>query len=328
MGRQGALIWRTVQIVQVEQIMILELILFLVGIALLVKGADLFVGGGSGLAARFGVSATTIGFTVIAFGTSLPEFVVSVNAVATDDAGIALGNVLGSNIANIALVLALCAFIRPQLVGKNGDGRNSTLWETGLMLAATAVFVLFALRGTLDFLAGAGMLAAFAVVLALLWRHGKEEEEGGIESHGSRDVLYTVGGLVAVIVGAKFVVDGAVVIAGALGVPTFVIGLSIVAVGTSLPELATSIMAIVRDKGGISVGNILGSNIFNLLFVMGVGALIRPVPIENIADTLVTAAFSLAVVPLFMGGEKFTRAWSLLLLAAYAGYIAVIYGVV
>jgi cation:H+ antiporter len=107
-----------------------------------------------------------------------------------------------------------------------------------------------------------------------------------------------------------------------------VIGLSIVAVGTSLPELATSIMAIVRGEGGISVGNILGSNIFNLLFVMGVAALIWPVPVENISDTLVTAAFALAVVPLFMGGEKFTRVWSLLLLAAYAGYIAVIFGVV
>lgn len=328
MGMQGALTWRTAQIVQAEFTMIIEGILFLVGIALLVKGADFFVGGGSGLAARFGVSAATIGFTVIAFGTSLPEFVVSVNAVVADDAGIALGNILGSNIANIALVLALCAFIRPQLVGKNSDGHDSTLWETGLMLAATAVFVLFALRGTLDILAGAGMLVAFAVILALLWRHGQSEEEAGIESHGNRDILHTLGGLAAVIIGAQFVVDGAVTIAGALGVPTLVIGLSIVAVGTSLPELATSLMAIIRDEGGISVGNILGSNIFNLLFVMGIGALIRPVPIDNLSDTLITAAFALAVVPLFMGGERFTRVWSLLLIAAYAGYMALIFGAV
>lgn len=308
--------------------MIIEGILFLVGIALLVRGADFFVGGGSGLAARFGVSAATIGFTVIAFGTSLPEFVVSVDAATSGDVGIALGNVLGSNIANIALVLALCAFIRPHLVGKNSDGHDSTLWETGLMLAATAVFVLFALRGTLDLFAGAGMLAAFAVILALLWRHGKGEEESGVESHGNRDLLLTIGGLAAVIVGAQFVVDGAVAIAGALGVPTFVIGLSIVAVGTSLPELATSLMAIVRGESGISVGNILGSNIFNLLVVMGVAALIRPVPVESISDTLITAAFAVAVVPLFMGGERFTRVWALLLLAAYAGYMAMIFGVV
>ncbi|WP_298668505.1 calcium/sodium antiporter [uncultured Methanofollis sp.] len=306
--------------------MITEVILFLVGIALLVKGADFFVGGGSGLAARFGVSAATIGCTVIAFGTSVPEFVVSVNAAATGDAGIALGNVLGSNIANIALILALCAFIRPDLLGRNSNGRDSALWETGLMLAATGIFVLFALRGTLDVFAGAGMLGAFAVILALLLRHGKEEGSGGVESHGNRDVLLTIAGLAAVIIGARFVVDGAVAIAGAIGVPTFVIGLSIVAVGTSLPELVTSLVATVRGEDGISVGNILGSNIFNLLFVMGVAVLIMPVPIGNLFDTLVTAAFALAVVPLFMGGDRFTRAWAVLLIAAYVGYIAVIFG--
>ncbi|TAJ45291.1 calcium/sodium antiporter [Methanofollis fontis] len=302
--------------------MILEAIIFLVGIALLVKGADLFVGGGSGLASRFGISAATIGFTVIAFGTSLPEFVVSVNAVAAGDPGIALGNVLGSNIANIALVLAICAFIRPTLVGSGG----ADMTEIGLMLFATALFIICAFRGVFDALAGIVMLAAFVVILTVLWQRGGVENDGeGIRSHGRRDILMTVGGLAAVVIGAQFVVDGATAIATSFGIPTIVIGLSMVAVGTSLPELATSIMAIMRREEGISVGNILGSNIFNLLFVIGVGALIAPIPVISPADILATALFSAAVVPLFLGGERFTRIWSAGLLVGYAGYIALIF---
>lgn len=304
--------------------MILECILFLAGIALLIKGADLFVGGGSGLAAKFGVSPAIIGFTVIAFGTSLPEFVVSVNAIVADDTGIALGNVLGSNIANIALVLALCAFIKPALVG----GGVAHLRETMLMLAATGLFCLCALRGVLDLPAGLVMLGGFAAIMIVLARSGGVTGGDGIRSHGRRDILLTVGGLAAVVIGAELVIDGAVAIAGFLNIPTFVIGLSIVAVGTSLPELATSLVAIMKGEEGISVGNLLGSNIFNLLFVMGIGALIRPVPVENFTDTLITAAFSVAVIPLFLGGDRFTRAWAVGLLAAYAAYIAFIFGMI
>lgn len=304
--------------------MILEVILFLAGIALLIKGADLFVGGGGGLAARFGVSPAIIGFTVIAFGTSLPEFVVSVNAVIANDTGIALGNVLGSNIANIALVLALCAFIRPALV----SGGMANLRETALMLAATGVFCLCALRGVLDLPAGLVMLATFAVILFIMTRGGGAIAEGVIRSHGRRDILLTVGGLAAVVIGSQLVIDGAVAIAGFFQIPTFVIGLSIVAVGTSLPELATSLVAIMKGEDAISVGNLLGSNIFNLLFVMGIGALIRPVPVANLTDTLIVAAFSVAVIPLFLGSDRWTRLWAVGLMAAYAVYIAFIFGMI
>jgi len=304
--------------------MILEVILFLAGIALLIKGADLFVGGGGGLAARFGVSPAIIGFTVIAFGTSLPEFVVSVNAVIANDTGIALGNVLGSNIANIALVLALCAFIRPSLVS-SGIGN---LRETALMLAATGVFCVCALRGVLDLPAGLAMLAAFAVIMVVLTRGGGVTDGGGIRSHGRRDILLTIGGLAAVVIGSQLVIDGAVAIAGFFQIPTFVIGLSIVAVGTSLPELATSLVAIMKGEDAISVGNLLGSNIFNLLFVMGIGALIRPVPVANLTDTLIVAAFSVAVIPLFLGSDRWTRLWAVGLMAAYGAYIAFIFGII
>jgi cation:H+ antiporter len=308
--------------------MIIEAIIFIVGIILLVKGADYFVGGGSGLAARFGVSAATIGFTIIAFGTSLPEFVVSINAIIANDGGIALGNVLGSNIANIALVLALCAIINPKIVGSR-ETSGLMLKEIGMMLAATVLFLLLAMRGTLDIWAGITMLIGFAAILTHLWRSGgTEADDGEVTSHGRRDIVLTLAGLVAVIIGAQLVVDTSVAIATALGVPTFIIGLSIVAVGTSLPELATSIVAIMKGEGGISIGNIFGSNIFNLLFVMGVGALISPVLIGSLTDVLITLAFSVAVIPLFLFGDRLTRVWGAGLLVAYALYMVMIFGLI
>ncbi|MDD3622580.1 MAG: calcium/sodium antiporter [Methanofollis sp.] len=308
--------------------MIIEAIIFIVGIILLVKGADYFVGGGSGLAARFGVSVATIGFTIIAFGTSLPEFVVSINAIIANDSGIALGNVLGSNIANIALVLALCAIINPKIVGSK-ETSGLMLKETGMMIAATVLFFLLAMRGTLDIWAGVVMLIAFAAILAVLWRSGgTEADDGEVTSHGRRDIVLTIGGLVAVIIGAQLVVDTSVAIATSLGVPTFIIGLSMVAIGTSLPELATSLVAIMKGEGGISVGNILGSNIFNLLLVMGVGALISPILIGSLTDVLITLAFSVAVIPLFLFGDRLTRVWGAGLLVAYALYMLLIFGLI
>jgi cation:H+ antiporter len=228
--------------------MIVTAIMLVAGLALLVKGADLFVGGGSGLALRHSISPALIGSTIIAFGTSLPELVVSTDAAATGNTGIALGNVIGSNIANIALVLALCTLIRPGMVAASGTSRSALVRNTAMMLAATVVFALLAARGTLDALAGAVLLSLFAIVLVLLVREGREEGGVEIKSHGWADALYIGLGLVAVIIGAQLVVDGAVELAEAFGIPAFVIGVSVVAVGTSLPELATSIVAAIRTK--------------------------------------------------------------------------------
>ncbi|NYT05344.1 MAG: calcium/sodium antiporter [Methanomicrobiales archaeon] len=305
--------------------MVITALLFLLGIALLVKGADYFVDGGGGLAARYGVSPTTIGFTVIAFGTSLPEWVVSVNAVIIDAPDIAFGNVVGSNIANIALVLALCAALKPAITGHDPGSQATLMHETWLMIAATAAFLLLALRGVIDLAAGVLLLAVFAAILRTLWKHASAGGEP-VQSHGKNDYIMTFGGLVAVIAGAQIVLDSAVSLATLFGVPAFIIGLSMVAVGTSLPELVTSVVAIAKGNPGISVGNILGSNIFNILFVLGCGALIRPVPVPGIRDIAVMGIISLAVVPLFFGTDRFTRGWAVLLLAAYAAYMAVLFG--
>ncbi len=302
--------------------------MLIAGIALLIKGADLFVGGGSGLALRHNVSPALIGSTIIAFGTSLPELVVSTDAAATGNTGIALGNVLGSNIANIALVLALCTLIRPGMITDSGTSRSELVRNTTLMFGATAAFALFALRGTLDAFAGAVFLVLFVGILIVLVRTGREEKDLDIRSYGRAGALYIVVGLAAVTFGARLVVDGAVALAEFFAIPAFVIGVSIVAVGTSLPELATSIVAAVKGEGAISVGNILGSNIFNLLLVLGVALLLAPVTVGSWVDILAVVLFTVAILPLLFARPALVRVWSVVLLIGYAVYIAWVFGAV
>lgn len=308
--------------------MLIQLLLFTVGLLLLVKGADYFVEGGSGLATRYGVSQATIGFTIIAFGTSLPEFVVSINAIASGNEGIALGNVLGSNIANIALVLAICAIIQPAVFYMSKNTRKGLIYETFFMITATVIFALLALRGVLDFISGIVLLTSFFLILWYLWRRGTSTgTDSDTKSHGNIDIAYTIGGLIAVAIGSQLLLDSAVTIAEFFGIPSFIIGMSIVAIGTSLPELATSLVAIIKGNAGISIGNILGSNIFNLLLVMGTGTLIRPVSIPAFSDILITGLFSLAAIPFLMNKNNLTRCWGALLLVAYFVYLAFLFGI-
>ncbi|RXE57004.1 conjugal transfer protein TraR [Methanoculleus taiwanensis] len=302
--------------------MIVTVIIFCIGLALLVKGADAFVAGGGGLAIRHRVSPALIGFTIIAFGTSLPELVVSFNAAATGNGAIALGNVLGSNVANIALVLALCTLIKPEMMLATPQSRAGLIRHTGLMLIATVVFAVLALRGVLDALSALVLLAVFAGTLVILWRERKEEEGEAIETHGKRDILFIALGLAAVVIGSQLVLMGALDIAAAFGIPAFVVGMSMVAFGTSLPELATSLIAAVRNQGAISVGNILGSNIFNLLLVLGLSALVTPIAVGSFTDVLIVILFSAGILPLILGSRRTIRAWSLVLLAGYVTYIA------
>jgi len=305
--------------------MIATLVLFCIGVALLVKGADYFVEGAGGLAARHGVSPTTIGITVVAFGTSLPEFVVSINAIITGDQTIALGNVIGSNIANIGLVLATCALLRPVAVRHQavpGELRH----QVTLLLAATGVYGVLVLHGVVDLAVGVLFLLVFVFILRSLWRTGKKAGEEPVPVHGRMDYLFTAGGLAAVIIGSQVTLDAAVAIAGLLHISTYVIGLSLVAVGTSLPELATSVMAIWKRNTGISVGNLLGSNIFNLLFVLGCGGLIRPIEVPGYTNSLVLGLFTLAVVPLFWGPERLTRVVAAVLFAGYVLFMVLLFG--
>ncbi len=301
--------------------MLINILLFIAGLALLIKGADYFVSGGAGLASRFGVSPGTIGLTVIAFGTSLPEFVVSTNALLEGNSGIALGNIIGSNIANIALVLAFCAIIAPAVLSTKGRLRDDIVFRDYLMmLAGTAVFMIFSFFSPLGIPAGMVFLAVFIAIIYFNWKKGKTEAEK-IEVHGNLDYIYIAGGITGVVIGSRILLISATSIAQTFGIPDYVIGISMVAVGTSLPELATSLVAVAKGQHGISTGNILGSNIFNLLFVLGIGSLITPIAIPDYTEVIIMAVFSAAAILLFIKSRNLTRFFGVALLAAYSLYI-------
>jgi cation:H+ antiporter len=296
------------------------------GTLLLFKGADFFVDGAEGIALHYNVSPTTIGLTVVAFGTSLPELLVSLEATLTGSPGIAMGNVVGSNIANIGLILGLSAALAPGIIHatpSHGELHRITF----LMLSGTLLYALLSLRGSFDYISGIILLISFAGILALLWR-GRTVVELRERPRGKRPIILTLVGLGMVIVGADLLLLGAEEIAVQFGIPSLVIGLSVVAVGTSLPELATSLVAILRGSHGISIGNILGSNIFNLLFILGSASLVRTIPSPPPANTLVLIGFSLALLPFLFRHSRFVRIWGAGLFVLYLVYLVAVYMVI
>ncbi len=289
------------------------------------KGADFLVHGAESLAARTGVSPTTIGLTVLAFGTSLPELLVSTEAFWLGDHAIGTGNVIGSNIVNIGLILALGYIIMPS--SGSGTGPWSRLFVNTLFtLGAALVFALLSLRGFFDGLTGIVFLAVFSGIVFLMWRSGDGPDPPSA-SHTGYPVLLTVTGLAMVFLGAHLLLSGAVEIAEIFRVPQAVIGLSMVAAGTALPELATTVVALLKKSHGVAVGNILGSNIFNLLFIIGIDSLFFTIPGADPRDTLVMIGFTLAIFPFFIRNNRVRQIWGGLLLGAYFLYILHLYGI-
>lgn len=300
--------------------------MFFIGLVLLVTGADFLVRGAESLAVRIGVSPTTIGLTVLAFGTSLPELVVTTEAFWRGNYAIGTGNVVGSNIVNIGLILALGYIIMPYS-GSVTESRSRLLVTPLLTLGATLVFALLSLRGFFDVLSGIVFLVIFCGMIFLMWRSGERPDQPS-DSHTRYPLILTVTGLVMVFLGAHLLLSGAVEIAEIFAVPPAVIGLSMVAVGTALPELATSVVALIKKSPGVAVGNILGSNIFNLLFIIGIDSLFFTIPAADPKDTLVMIGFSIAIFPFFIRNNRITRIWGGLLLGAYLLYILLLYGIV
>lgn len=300
--------------------------MFFIGLILLVKGADFLVRGAESMAVRLGVSPTTIGITVVAFGTSLPELVVSTEAFWLGDYAIGTGNVIGSNIVNIGLILALGYIIMPSS-GSVTESRSRLLVNTLFTLGAALVFALPSLRGFFDSLSGIVFLGIFSGMLYLMWR---SEEEPGLpsDSHTRYPLVLTVAGLVMVFLGAHLLLSGAVEITEYFAVPQAVIGLTLVAVGTALPELATTIVAVIKKSHGVAIGNILGSNIFNLLFILGIDSLFFTIPAADPKDTLVMIGFTLAIFPFFIRNDRVRQIWGGLLLGAYLLYVLFLYGIV
>ncbi|MCS6827959.1 MAG: calcium/sodium antiporter [Caldilinea sp.] len=318
--------------------MALILLLMLGGLVTLVTGAELLVRGASRLAAALGVSPLIIGLTIVAFGTSSPELAVSVQSALRGQADVAVGNVVGSNIFNVLFILGLSALITPLIVAQ-----QLVRFDVPLMIGVSIVFWLFALNGYVERWEGALFFAgilAYTVFLAIQSRRERnaavlaeyEAEFRPKRPHswlqGLVDVGIAGGGLALLVFGARWFVDGAVAAAEAFGVSELVIGLTIVAAGTSLPEVATSIVAALRGERDIAVGNVVGSNIFNILAVLGLTALVAPgagVPVSSNAlwlDMPFMIVVAIACLPIFFTGYLIARWEGLLFLGYYIIYTA------
>ena len=303
------------------------LLLFLlsVGFVMLVKGADWFVSGASSLAQRFGISQLVIGMTIVAIGTSAPEAAVSIAAALKGSADITIGNIVGSNILNVLIILGISAVITPLAVSK------STLrYEVPFMIMVTLLLLAQGRDGEIQFMDGFVLLVFFLLYLFYLYciaKKGSEPGEVPVKSQGMKSSIFAVtAGLVLILLGSNLSVDAASAIARMLGMSERFIGLTIVALGTSLPELFTSVSAARKGNADIAIGNIVGSNIFNILFVVGLSAWIIPVPLSSgfLADTLTAAAAGILLLICSAGGQKLGRGSGILMLLFYLGYFVLI----
>jgi len=305
------------------------------GLVLLVAGAEVLVRGAAKLAAQFGISPLVVGLTVVAFGTSAPETAVSVQAALNGSGDIAIGNVVGSNIANVLLILGMTALVAPLVVS-----RQLIRLDVPIMIGASLVTFGLAWDGELSRIDGALLFTAVVVYTLFLIISSRREKAAEVDDEFAKEfgldepakphaglinAGLVIAGLVLLVLGSNFLVEGAVALARALGLSELVIGLTVIAIGTSLPELATSIMAAFRGERDIAVGNIVGSNIFNLLCVLGLASLVSPQAIGVSSNALafdfpVMIAVAVACLPIFFAGYCIKRWEGALFVAYYVAY--------
>ncbi|ADZ69645.1 calcium/sodium antiporter [Polymorphum gilvum] len=312
------------------------------GLAALIVAGDILVRGSVGIALRLGIPNLIIGLTIVAFGTSAPELVISLQAAFAGSGGIAIGNVVGSNIANVLMVLGMPALIAATPCGEKGATRNALF-----MVAVTVIFIVLCFNSPLSLLSGLVLLALLALFLGDSVRatrsHRKAVRENGNGSETTDDLpeevedvpqsavtatIYIVLGLIGLPLGAHFVIEGATDVARSWGVTDAVIALTVIALGTSLPELATTMMAAVRNQGAVAIGNVIGSNVFNLLAIIGITAAVVPVDVAPEFLRLdVWIMLACAVLLLFLAARKveLRRFSGLALVGAYCLYIFVVY---
>ncbi len=299
-------------------------LLFVLGLALLIAGAEALVRGAAGLAARVGVSPLAIGLTVVAFGTSSPELAASILAARAGQGDIALGNVVGSNIFNVLFILGVSALVAPLVVH-----RKLVRVDVPVMIAVSLLVIPLGWDGGISRAEGTLLFAAVIVYTGLLLRAARREPRGDDEvpsAGGSivRQVLLVVIGLAGLVAGARWLVEGAVALSRALGLSELIIGLTVVAAGTSLPEVAASVVAALKGQRDIAVGNVVGSNIFNILCVLGgaslVGGGVPVAPAAQHLDIPVMIAVAFACLPIFFTGHRISRGEGALFLAYYVAY--------
>lgn len=311
---------------------LMSLLLIAAGLGLLVAGGEILVRGASGLAAAAGISRLVIGLTIVAFGTSAPEMLVSVYASVAGNPEIAVANVVGSNIFNVLFILGLCALLRPLIVAS-----RLIRIDVPVMIAVSLLLLILSIDGILGFWDGLLLCSGVIVYTVIILRQGKRDEAlnqqapglAGTEGRPSRGLNFVliIAGLGLLVLGARWLVDGASALARAFGISDVIIGLTIVAAGTSLPEVAASVVATIRGERDIAIGNVIGSNIFNILGILGVSSLVAkpslsvPASIVDF-DLPVMIAVAFACLPLFFTGRELKRWEGLVFLGYYVAYIA------
>ncbi|MEJ6392805.1 calcium/sodium antiporter [Gymnodinialimonas sp. 2305UL16-5] len=303
----------------------------ILGLVILLLAGDVLVKGAVNLSLRLGIPALIVSLTIVAFGTSAPELLISVQSVLGGVPGLALGNVVGSNTANILLVLGIPALLMG--MGAGSDTRRDYV----IMMIASIIFVVLCFLGPLQLWHALVLLAVFATIMTMMVRTALSHRRAGDLEEDLEEAdpdmpwwkigLYLALGLVGLPLGANLLIDSATSIAAAYGVSDEVIGLTLVAVGTSLPELATTVMAALRRQADVALGNVIGSNLFNIIFIMGIAGLFGTIPVEReflVLDLWVMLAASLVLAPFVFLRLPMGRAVGLVFSALYAGYIVVL----
>jgi len=306
----------------------LAILAFIVGVIFLYKCSDILVDGTSKTAAQLGISSLIISVIVVAFGTSAPEFAISVSAAFQSHADISMGNIIGSCVANLLLVLGVSAIIRPIKVKKTIIRR-----EMPIIIGVTIVLLLSSFFGLLDthrLIGGAIFLVLFAVFIVYFIQCAKKERNNDEEKYESRktlkNIIFIILGIAGVVVGASLLIESALSIADFFGIPEMIIALSMVAVGTSLPELVVSAMAAYKNESDIAVGNVIGSNVFNIFLILGASALLIPLnAVNSIGNLLILMVVTLVMFPILYTGHVISRKEGVFLLVLYLFFICYIF---
>jgi cation:H+ antiporter len=307
----------------------MQLLLFIAGLAFLILGAEALVRGSSRLAAGLGISPLVIGLTVVAFGTSAPELAVGIKAAVSGQADLALGNAVGSNIFNVLFILGLSALIAPLAVS-----RQLIRQDVPLMILLSALVLILGLDGTLSRIDGALLFVGLVVYLGVLMVQSRQSSRSATDDAGTKNMVskgwmrntgLALGGLALLVLGSQWLVQSAEAIARHLGVSEMVIGLTVVAAGTSLPELVTSVIASLRGERDIAVGNVVGSNLFNIMGVLGLSSIVAPTGIQVSTaairfDLPIMIAVAFACLPIFFTGGTISRREGAMLFGYYAVY--------
>lgn len=306
-------------------------VILIVGFVLLIKGADFFVDGSSSTAKRLKIPSLIIGMTIVAMGTSLPEASVSISAAISGKNELAISNAVGSNIFNLMIVCGVCAILCPLAVNRETLKRDFPF----SIIVAGLLVLLGGIGMDINRWDGIILLAIFAVFLYIMIRSALNSRKAGTAETEDeykiypiwKCIVFIVGGIIGIIIGGKMVVEGASDIAKSFGMSDNLIGMTIVAMGTSLPELVTSLVAARKNEVDMAVGNVVGSNIFNILFILGIAAAISPLTFttENLIDTAVLIAVSLLVLILCLPKKKIVRWHGAAMVAIYVGYTAYLF---